>query len=315
MRAIVNTGPGTLQWLEMPMPEPAPGQVRVRTLAVGICATDLQMIDGWERTGFPSVPGHEWSGEVDAVGEGVRRALLGKRCVAENVLADGGEVGFEHPGGYGEYLLTEAANVHLLPDGFAAATAALIEPLAVCLRAMGRARVRERAPTHAMVIGDGPIGLIAVMLLGRAGVGRVTLLGGRDTRLALGRELGAATTLNYHETGDIDDGYPLVVEASGSASGINTALQAAAPGGRLVVLGDYGPERAGFFWNYLLHRELEIIGSNTGAGAWAQAVRLTASEALPLGRLISHRLPADQFATALELARTSPDAVKVVLDW
>lgn len=315
MRAIVNTGPGVLEWLEAPMPEPGPGQVRARTLAVGICATDLQMIDGWERTSFPSIPGHEWSGEVDAVGEDVDGSLLGRWCVAENVLADGGEVGFEHPGGYGEYLITDAANLHALPDDFDPATAALIEPLAVCVRAMRRARLTDCTPTRALVIGDGPIGLMVTMLLAKAGTSDVTLVGGREARLALGRELGATAAANYHEGENIDGQYRLVVEASGSASGISTALQAAAPGGRLVVLGDYGSERAGFAWNDLLHRELEIVGSNASAEAWPEAVRLAVNEALPLERLISHRLPADQFAAALELIRTSPDAVKVVLEW
>ena len=86
MKAIVNTAPGRVEWQDCPMPEPGPGQVRIRTAACGVCATDLAMIAGWQRTGFPAIPGHEWSGMVDAVGPGVDCALLGKPCVAENVL-------------------------------------------------------------------------------------------------------------------------------------------------------------------------------------------------------------------------------------
>ena len=69
------------------------------------------------------------------MGPAVDPALLGKPCVAENVLSDGGEVGFEHPGGYGQFLVTEAGNLHPLPEDFPLSTAALIEPLAVCVRA------------------------------------------------------------------------------------------------------------------------------------------------------------------------------------
>src|SRR6187401_82038 len=118
MKAIVNTAPDQLVLLDYPLPEPKMGQVRIRSAAVGICATDLEMIAGWERTIPPNIPGHEWSGVVDAVGEGVDSTLVGKHCVAENVLTDGGEVGFEHSGAYGEYFLTEAANIHILPDDF-----------------------------------------------------------------------------------------------------------------------------------------------------------------------------------------------------
>ena len=96
MKAIVNTAAGQVQWKDWPTPQPGPGQVRIRTAACGICATDLEMIAGWARTTFPCIPGHEWSGVVDAVGEGVDAKWLGQSCVAENVLADGGEVGFEH---------------------------------------------------------------------------------------------------------------------------------------------------------------------------------------------------------------------------
>jgi D-arabinose 1-dehydrogenase-like Zn-dependent alcohol dehydrogenase len=98
MRALVNTAPGKLELRERAKPEPGMGQVRIRTHAVGICATDLKMLAGWERTGYPTIPGHEWSGVVNAVGVGLDQDLVGKPCAAENVLADSGEVGFEHPG-------------------------------------------------------------------------------------------------------------------------------------------------------------------------------------------------------------------------
>jgi threonine dehydrogenase-like Zn-dependent dehydrogenase len=163
MRAIVNTGPNRLEMLELPLPEPGPGQVRIRTGAVGICATDLAMIAGWERTGFPAIPGHEWAGTVDAVGPGGNRSLIGRRCVAENVLSDGKEVGFEHPGGYGEYFLTEEAKLQVLPDDFPFTTAALIEPLAVAVH--GKHRLRADAADPILILGDGPVGLLMLLVL------------------------------------------------------------------------------------------------------------------------------------------------------
>ena len=199
MKAIVNTAAGRIQWQDRPMPEPGPGQVRIRTAACGVCATDLQMIAGWQRTGFPAIPGHEWSGTVDSVGPEVDRGLLGRRCVAENVLADGGEVGFEHSGGYGQYFLTEAKNVHPLPDEFPPAVAALIEPLAVCVHSLRRLRLEDHG--SALVLGDGPIGLLMLLLLKAEKVQRLALLGGRPSRLTLARELAGCAVLNYHEAG------------------------------------------------------------------------------------------------------------------
>jgi 2-desacetyl-2-hydroxyethyl bacteriochlorophyllide A dehydrogenase len=315
MKAIVNTGPHRLEWQEVATPQPAPGQVLIKTLACGICATDLEMIAGWERTGFPSIPGHEWSGCVEAVGFGVNPKLIGRACVAENVLSDGGEVGFEHSGGYGEYLVTEAANLHLLPESFPPHVAALIEPLAVCLHGVRRANLDHCGSV--VVLGDGPIGLMMLMLLKSLGVTQVDLIGGCEVRLRIAAELGADSVSDYRSgpgplTGD---GYSAIVEASGSPTALTSALDSCPNGTKLLILGDYGSARADFEWNRILHRELEIIGSNASAGVWAEAVALAVDGKLSMQKLVSQRLPAEQFAEGLELARRRSDALKVVLEW
>jgi threonine dehydrogenase-like Zn-dependent dehydrogenase len=316
MRAIVNTGPGLLEWRATPMPEPGPGRVRVKTAFCGICATDLAMIDGWDRTGFPSIPGHEWSGVVEALGPGVPRRLLGRPCVAENVLSDGGEVGFEHPGGYGEYLITEADRVHPLPRGFPLAHAALIEPLAVCVHALDRLGPLG-SDGRVLVIGDGTIGLLLTALLVSRGAS-LSLRGGRPFRLALALELGAAEARNHHEERGMPSSasgvFDAVVEASGSPQGLQTALELAADRGRIVVLGDYGDASASFPWNRLLQRETTLIGSNASAGAWPEAVKAAAR--LPLGRLATHKVAAADFHAGMSLMRNrDPGAIRVLLDW
>jgi len=322
MRALVNTAPGRVEWtIGWPMPEPGPGQVRIRTAACGICATDLEMIRGWERTACPSIPGHEWSGTVDALGEGVDSSLFGRPCVAENVLADGGEVGFEYAGGYGQYFVTEARNVYPLPPGFPLHAAVLIEPLAVCARALRRLRLESGRPV--LIFGDGPIGLLMLLLLKAEGADKVALVGGRAARLALAQRFGACAVLDYHDADNLVDAvenlpgspFPNVIEASGSSLAMRTAMEAASVGGKVLVLGDYSGARADFAWNHLLHRELELIGSNASAGAWPAAVELAVSGRVLLGELISRRLPAASGIEALELTEKSRDVVKVVLDW
>jgi len=322
MRALVQTGPERLELGRLPTPTPGSGEVLIRTGAVGICATDLEMLAGWDRTGYPAVPGHEWSGMVASVGAGVDPALVGMRCVGDNILEAGVEIGFERPGGYAHRFATRADHLHGIGD-VPYAVATLVEPLAVCLRGLARMALADRSA--ALVVGDGPIGLLMVAALRRAGVGRLALLGGRAARLEVGRALGAAFTLDRHAIEDptaaIRDcfgaaGVPNLVEASGAVAGMELALRLAAPGARLLVLGAYGEAHAGFPWNDLLHRELTLIGSNTGTGAWAEATAWLSEESVSFEPLITHRYPIERYAEALRTVRDRDSgAIKVVLEW
>jgi threonine dehydrogenase-like Zn-dependent dehydrogenase len=244
--------------------------------------------------------------------------------VAENVLADGGEVGFEHPGGYGEFFLTEARNLYSLPESVPITTAVLAEPLAVSLRAMRRlelSRVRR-----ALVFGDGPMGLLLLLLLRQREVEEVFMVGGVPERLALASELGAAQTLLYQSAGaNLADGIragfkchevPCIIEASGAEAAVSACLELAERQAQILVIGDYDDARAGFEWNSLLHRELALLGSNAGAGAWPEAVKLLVEGVFPLERLVTHPFPVAEHARAFELVRQRQEGViKAAFVW
>ena len=107
-----------------------------------------------------------------------------------------------------------------------------------------------------------------------------------------------------------------MIEASGAQSAVEASLQLCAQSGKLLVIGDYDEARAGFAWNSLLHRELTLIGSNAGGGAWPLAVKLLVEGNLPLARLVTHRFPPEQFAEALELVQGRKDGIiKAAITW
>jgi threonine dehydrogenase-like Zn-dependent dehydrogenase len=323
MKAIVNTAPGECAWLDLPMPEPGQGQVRIRSAACSICATDLQMIIGWERTGFPTIPGHEWSGIVDAVGAGVDSNLLGQPCVGENILDDGGEIGFEHPGAYGQYFLCTAKNLYLLGPDLPINLAVLVEPISVIIR--GYQHLDPKDAEEVFVFGDGPIGLLVAYYLKQSGIPQVNLIGKQPRRLEVGRKLGIDRTYDIPPGRDdvIDEirrepghefGY--LIEASGSLRALEAALKLAERGSRILVLGDYGAGKANFAWNDLLHKELVLTGSNTGAGYWQAAVDFLQAHHNALETLLTHTVPAVRFQEGLDIARHQTDqAIKVVLAW
>ncbi|HBC87032.1 MAG TPA: hypothetical protein DCZ94_08770 [Lentisphaeria bacterium] len=321
MKAILNTAKGELKLSELPKPSPGAGEVRIRTSVCGICASDLEMIDGWPRGKYPQVLGHEWAGIVDECGTGADKSLLDKYCVAENVLKDGGEVGFEHPGGYAQYFITQADKLIVLPKGFDMEIAALIEPLAVAVRGMKR---MNPSKDPALIIGDGPIGLLMLMLMKRHGMKDVTLVGGRETRLKLALELGAARTLNYHEAGKSLPDYVAkqglkpfssIVEAAKSADAIPLASKLGANGAKILLIGNYVEVRSEVILQEFLHKEFELLGSNASAGAWEEAVRIAAEGKLPLRKIVSGVYKAEDFEKAMDTARNNRSSMKILLKW
>ena len=292
MKAIVAVAPDRVEIRDLPMPVPSKGEVRIRTAYCGICATDLSIIAGTDRVDYPFVPGHEWSGVVDAVGPGGDPGLIGRSCVAENVLADGGEVGFERPGGYGELFVTEARNLQLLAGEADMRAATLIEPLAVCVR--GMKRLDAPKTQEVLVFGDGPIGLLMTALMRTEGHREVVVVGGRARRLDLAKALGASICLDYHnsEATGLSRRFSAIVEASGSAAAIRALWDLASPQARVLLIGDYKDVGEALPWQTLLHREISLIPSNASAGGWEEALGLARIVELPLARLISHEYAA-----------------------
>jgi threonine dehydrogenase-like Zn-dependent dehydrogenase len=320
MRAIQAHSSDTVRLVEMPKPIPAPGQVRIRTAHCGICATDISIIHGSDRVAFPFVPGHEWSGRVDAAGRSGDEYLVGTRCVGSNILSDGLEVGFEYPGGYGEYFLTDASNVHVLPDSLDLLTSILIEPLAVCVRGFHRLKPEPDSPI--LIFGDGPIGLLMITLLRAYGYNSIVIIGGRSHRLAAARSLGANLTLSYHDshTKNLADyitqeitshenpagkdtptarnadsrivknrkSFPAIIEATGTPEAIRALWPLSGHDSRVLLMGDYQNVTEPVEWQMMLHKEISLIPSNASEGGWHEAIRVAEDMKDLIHPIISH---------------------------
>ncbi len=253
MRAAILHGPGDLRIEDVPLPQPGPGEVRVRmetALTGGTCTKMWRR--GYHATmGRPPLPfGHEGMGVVDAVGEGVERFEAGQRVVPANSAPCGAcrpclrgltaqcEAMTWLTGFFAEQLLVPAAivthNLHPVPEGVPAEAAALTETLATVVK--GSDRTPARRGERAVVIGTGPLGLLWVRVLASAGV-HVTAVGRRPEREATARTLGAAEAVHV-EAFDAEAAYAdLVIEAAGRPESWALAMQAVAPGGRVNLFG------------------------------------------------------------------------------
>ncbi len=281
MRALLFHGPGDLRLEDVPRPEPGPGDVLVQVEVALTDGTDLKTF----RRGHPllldSLPspfGHEFCG-IDVA--------TGRRVVAANSAAgdDRGERLELLNGAYAEFLLVpeRIASVNLLPvpAGLAPEVAAMVEPLACCLRGVERAGIRSG--DRVAIVGAGPIGLMLCACVADAG-GRPELVGGRPERRELAPLFGAAA--GDGENADI------VIEAAGTDEAWQHALELIRPGGTVVFFG--GRERGSELRvdTFRLHyEELTLRGSFHHAPRHVRAaLAFLASGARPFERLITHRV-------------------------
>ena len=309
MRALLFHGPGDLRVAEVPQPEPGPGDVLVQV--------EVALTDGTDAKAFrrghplllaelPSPFGHEFCG-IDVA--------TGRRVVAANSAPCGecapcrrdDETLCENlrpflNGAYAEYLLVPeriaSRNLLPVPPRLAPEVAALVEPLACCLRGVERAGV-EGGETVA-VLGPGPIGLMLCAAARDAGA-RVVAVGGRPERRELAREFGA-------EPGD-EAGADVVIEAVGSAEAWHDALERVRPGGTVVFFG--GRELA--VDTFRLHyEELTLRGAFHHTPRHVRAaLAFLASGAYPWERLVTHRIGLEGVAGLF--ADPPPDLLKAAV--
>jgi 2-desacetyl-2-hydroxyethyl bacteriochlorophyllide A dehydrogenase len=328
MRALLLKGPGEAIVTDLEKPSISLEDVLIRSHAVGICGSDVELYRGIRPEGyyrFPVVPGHEWAGEVVAVGERVRGISPGDKVVVEGFLFCGtcrncrtgqtnlceagyDELGFTRMGGLAEYVVVPARLVHTLPGDADLEQAALLEPTAVVAHAFLRAQ--PRAGATVVVVGDGTIGLLAVQLARLSSPAVITLIGSRNERLELGRQLGATHTLNSRENDSQSlihaltggQGADFVFEGGNRPEGIEQALNLVRRGGTVVLEGIAGAgARLSIESDIFALKHLAVYGIfGASSAAWTYAVQIFRAGLLNLAPLITHRFALDEYQTALD---------------
>ena len=328
-RALVITSPGVIGLQHAVELIPGAGEVVARPVHTGICGTDLELVAGvvdpvYVR--YPLVPGHEWSGIIEAVGPGVTGLEPGQRVIAEGIVPDRvcaqcvqghtnlclhyDELGFTRAGAAADQVLVPAQVVHPLGEQVSLLDAALAEPAAVSWRAIGRGQ--PRPGERIAVVGDGTLALVTVHLLRLYSPAELIVFGQRPAQAGLAAELGA-TGFATTPAGRFD----LVIEAAGTANAVEHALGLARRGGRVVLIGLAGNDvRAGFPIDDVVNNDLLISASFAyTSAAWAEVTALLSSGQLRLSPLITHRFPLEAYEDAYRVLRESfGPRGKVILD-
>jgi L-iditol 2-dehydrogenase len=333
MRVAVLRSAGDIGVEQRPAPSPGRGEVLVRVGSVGVCGSDTHYYDHGRIGRFvvesPLVLGHEASGVIAAVGEGVDPSRNGQRVSIEPGVPDltcpmclSGRYNlcpdmrfFATPpidGAFAELVLVHEAFAHPVPDSISDDAAALLEPLSVAVWACRKARVT--AGSRVLVTGAGAIGLVTVQTALAFGATEVTVSDVNPARLALARELGATTALDAREAGpDALARRPdVLIECSGNAQATVAGLRALDLAGRAVLVGMGGDELA-LPLSVVQERELEVTGTFRYANTWPTAIELVASGRVDLDRLVTGTYRLDQAEEALTAARQDPASVKAVV--
>ena len=327
MRAIVIERPHSVVLKDVEIPTAGPNDVRIRSVVTGVCRTDLDIANGaldprW--VSFPVVPGHEWSGVVDLVGDAVSGIEPGQRVVCEgnigcmhcprcragdtHLCQSYDAVGFTRGGGWGEFVVVPARILHPLPDHVSFEAASLVEPGSCVLKALERARI-EPAETVG-IVGVGAMGALAIRIARLYSPAAIIAFGLREDELDLARTLGADAVVNVAEhdaeaetrrlVGGLLD---VVVETAGAIPAVELSTRLAREGGRVVLLGIAGQgQELTLPADRIPLRDLSIFGSvGYTTAAWSRMVDLLREQLVDLDPIVTHRFPLERFEDAFAL--------------
>ncbi len=327
MKALVKTqkGKGFLELRDVPEPQVKAGEVKIEIAACGICGTDVHV----KHDEFPYWPpvtlGHEFSGTVIEVGPNCRSAKVGERVVAEphnlscgvcylcrtgntHICASKRSPGWGVDGGMAKYICYPEKLLHRMPEGMTFDQGALVEPTANAVTDVIE-RARITAGDFAVVIGPGPIGLLAAMVARAAGAREVVVIGtpaDAALRLKKAKELGF-TTVNLGEANPVDVvmgmtggiGADLVIECSGSPRAIPGTIDLVRKLGKICVIGLTGNRPVEVPWDKFSFKVVEVVFNlSTSYTSWDRTIALIHKGLVPAEKIITHRLPLAQWEEA-----------------
>lgn len=343
MKAAVLYAPNDLKVAEVKYPQVGKGDVVIRVKAAAICGTDGRIITGKKTKGvrYPSVIGHEFSGEIVEVGEDVTQLQVGdaiavdpvipcRSCVycrigKENVCLNRQAIGYEFDGAFAEYvripeIALASGNVFKIPKGMSYEAAALAEPLACCIN--GQKNVGVELGDTVVIIGAGPIGLMHILLARFSGATNIIVSELNEQRREAAARCGATHVIDSTQENLSDvvkgitegAGADVVIIAIGIPGLVNPSLELARKGGRVNLFAGFSKDdMAEIDVNIIHYNELIVTGASAlSREGYKQALSLISSGLIDIEALITHRFSLDEINQAM-LSAQKGDAIKIII--
>ena len=327
MKAVQIKEPHSVALIDAPIPTPPAGFARVKVVAAAVCATDLEVIDGNIPANYPLIPGHEWSGIVDAVGSHCDEGWIGKSVIGSNDVVclhceacrsgnwryckDFEEIGFRRNGGYAEYIIVPAYGLCEKPECVPFEVAALCEPLGVALGTLEKARAQFGQTL--MIYGAGSIGLCMLAAAKAMGMRKIVVVASSSRRLEIAKEMGAYATVATTEQ-DLSaemkklhpEGTDVIIDCTGIEECIQNSLKLCKKGG-VVALAGYGRGKIMSIRIDDIHiNNLQVVGAGNNWNQHKKAITYMADGVVDLSPMVSEVLPLEDFQKAIDMARNRP---------
>ncbi len=328
--------PGKVDFLERELKNPEGKEVLIRIVSSSICGSDLHIFKGKHPSApLPVTIGHEFSGDIIAVGDQVKNVKAGDRVTVEPCLVCGeclacrtGNYGYcenisftyrNGDGALAQYIMVQEPYVYKLPDSMSYDEGALIEPLSVAAHAVRRADIKlgERV----IIIGSGAIGMLIAALSRRSGASEVVVVDHNDAKLQMALEMGATRTINsknediYQVVNELTDGYGMdkSFECVGLEATFLQAMMSIKKNGLATIIGIFENPNITIPATRFITHEIKVQGSQ--GYCWDFPVALSVADTIPLKKLITHKFPLDQLQEALETCLSrEKGAIKVLIE-
>lgn len=320
---------------ELAKPVPGHDEVLIKVHYAGICGTDIKIYDGhYHSYKNPLVLGHEFSGQIVALGPGVNDIEIGTNVVARTIFSFCGKcelcikgrenlcekktrIGFDHDGVFAEYVKVHKNQIHVLPKEIDLATAALLEPFTVVVHAMSAVTIKPSDVV--LIIGPGPIGLMAVLLCKAYGA-TVVVSGLEDDRkrLTLAKKLGADLVVVSDELNNGSDdpllalsdgqGPNIVIECTGTAGGVNQGLELCRRAGQYVQIGTRSTPVTIDFMK-IAYKEIQVSGSIGHTKLdWENSLRIVKEGKVDFSLLLNEPYELEQWEDAFDAFKNKEQA-------
>lgn len=326
MKAAKIIQPDKIEIENLSIPEPGASEVLIKVMASGICGTDIHIFRGEYMGDYPVIPGHEFSGVIEAVGSAVTRFGPGDRVAVEpNIACDNcfnclnnrhnfclnwSAIGVTRPGGMEQYVTAPEKSVFDIGE-IPFELGALMEPLSCVLH--GVERLDPDLASSIVIFGAGPIGILLLQVLKLKGAAKITVVDKNPNRVSYAQIMGADQV--YTDLDNLNrDAYDAVVDATGVIPVMSRCIDYARHGGKVLLFGvPPAGEKMAIEAFPIFRKGLTVLSSFTSLRNSYQALDLLKKTHLNLDGLISHKLSLEEFHHGIDLIEGGLDAVKKVV--